>query len=73
MHCGQSPQRNQSRERLWPEEPCISKKNPDVSGQGFTLVDPDRENWNCIFEEIERLSDKLAELGVDGIMEASDV
>lgn len=37
------------------------------------LVDPRRENWNCIFDEIERLSDKLEQLGLDALREADDV
>jgi hypothetical protein len=36
-------------------------------------VDPDRENWNCIFDEIERLSAKLEQLGIDDLREADDV
>jgi len=36
-------------------------------------VDSPRENWNCIFTEIERLSEKLEQLGIDAIREADDV
>jgi hypothetical protein len=36
-------------------------------------VDSTRENWNCIFSEIERLSAKLEELGIDKPMEVDDV
>lgn len=39
----------------------------------FFLVDPGRENWNCIFVEIERLSEKLEQLGIDDFREADDV
>jgi hypothetical protein len=36
-------------------------------------VDSTRENWNGIFDEIVRLSDKLEKLGIDEIMETDDV
>ena len=52
---------------------CQPKKIPQLSLGVFSLVDPDRENWNCIFDEIERLSDKLEQLGIDALWEADDV
>lgn len=37
------------------------------------MVDSTRENWNGIFDEIVRLSEKLEKLGIDKIMEADNV
>ena len=37
------------------------------------LVDAPRENWNCIFAEVERLSDELEQLGIDALRQADDV
>ena len=37
------------------------------------MVDATRENWNGIFDEIVRLSERLEKLGIDEIMEADDV
>jgi hypothetical protein len=37
------------------------------------VVDPDRENWNCIFSEIEQLSERLKQLDVDELMDADNV
>lgn len=50
-----------------------AKKKAQPFGQTFFLVDPGRENWNCIFVEIERLSEKLEQLGIDDFREADDV
>jgi hypothetical protein len=36
-------------------------------------VDPARENWNYIFDEVVRLSEKLEQLGIDALMEADNV
>lgn len=36
-------------------------------------ADSTRENWNGIFDEIVRLSDKLERLGIDEIMETDNV
>ena len=41
--------------------------------EDIILVDPPRENWNCIFAEIAHLSKKLEQLGIDAIREADDV
>ena len=48
-------------------------KCPNFAAEAFILVDPRRENRNCIFDEIKRLSDKLEQLGIDTIREADDV
>lgn len=48
-------------------------KCPNFAAEAFILVDPGRENWNCIFAEIERLSDKLEQLGIDALRKADDV
>lgn len=48
-------------------------KCPNFAAEAFILVDPDRGNWNCIFDEIVRLSDKLEQLGIDDFREADDV
>lgn len=50
-----------------------AKKKARPIGQALFLVDATRENWNGIFEEIVRLSEKLEKLGIDGIMETDDV
>lgn len=38
----------------------------------ISLVDPPRENWNLIFSDLERLSDRLVLLGIDTLMESGD-
>ena len=44
-----------------------------MNHETFTLVDHTRENWNCIFEGLEELDSKLAQLGIDDVMEADNV
>jgi hypothetical protein len=38
----------------------------------LSLVDPTRENWNCIFSDFQRLSEQLQKLGIDAMMEANN-
>lgn len=55
---------------VWPP-PVKKKARP--SGQTFFLVDPTRENWNCIFAGLQVLSERLKELGVDALRGGEDV
>jgi hypothetical protein len=48
-------------------------KFPIDEDREFYLVDSPRENWNYIFAELEHLSDKLEQLGIDIIKEADNV
>lgn len=52
---------------------CSSQTKNRPQGSISCLVDPTRENWNCIFDEIERLSERLEQLGIDALREADDV
>jgi hypothetical protein len=36
-------------------------------------VDPARENWNSIFAEVERLSERLEQLEIDDLRKVDDV
>jgi len=51
----------------------FSKKNTSGYTEVFFLVAPPREIWNRIFSEIERLKERLEQLGIDILMEADDV
>lgn len=63
-------QRNVATRTLCPGS--IKQYNPDFH-QGHILVAPPRENWNYIFDEMVRLSEKLEQLGIDAIMGADNV
>ena len=41
----------------------------EISSKSSFLVDSTRENWNGIFDEIVRLSEKLEQLGIDAFCE----
>jgi hypothetical protein len=55
----------------------INKKVPEHKFWNFSylliiLVDLPSENWNCIFEDLVVLCERLEELGIEAIMEAED-
>lgn len=35
----------------------------------MSLVDPPRYFWNCVFSDLERLSERLEQLGIDTLIQ----
>ena len=47
------------------------RKTP-TQGQGFSLVDLARENWNYLFDDLVVLCERLEELDIEKIMIAQE-